>query len=195
MGVFELVFNTPSHHRVHHGRDPEYIDKNHAGVFIIWDKMFGTFQEEKQRPVYGITNPTETFNPVNAHIQPIYRLITGFGSMPGLANKIRFLFYGPAWRPKSLGGPVEVKKVDKTFKKFNLRLPLSVNVYLLFQFAINIIVGSEFLKEVNHLTSTTKLIFLVYTLYYLFSLGSFFDKKNVAFLMEGIRHFVLIILG
>jgi alkylglycerol monooxygenase len=52
---FEAIFNTPSHHRVHHGVNPKYIDKNHAGMFIIWDKLFGTFQEEKEEPTYGVT--------------------------------------------------------------------------------------------------------------------------------------------
>jgi sterol desaturase/sphingolipid hydroxylase (fatty acid hydroxylase superfamily) len=53
----EFIFNTPSHHRVHHGRNPKYIDKNHAGSLIIWDRMFGTFQAEEEKPTYGITKP------------------------------------------------------------------------------------------------------------------------------------------
>ena len=57
MGPLEWVLNTPSHHRVHHGRNPEYIDRNHAGVLIIWDRMFGTFQEEIVKPTYGVTAP------------------------------------------------------------------------------------------------------------------------------------------
>jgi sterol desaturase/sphingolipid hydroxylase (fatty acid hydroxylase superfamily) len=59
----ELIFNTPSHHRVHHGSDVEYLDRNHGGVLIIWDRMFGTFQEEKERPRYGLTNNINTYNP------------------------------------------------------------------------------------------------------------------------------------
>lgn len=60
LGPLEWVMNTPSHHRVHHGRNPKYIDRNHAGVFIIWDRMFGTFQPEEEHPVYGITTPVHT---------------------------------------------------------------------------------------------------------------------------------------
>jgi alkylglycerol monooxygenase len=67
MGWFEYVFNTPSHHRVHHGRNPKYIDKNHAGSLIIWDKMFGTFQAEEERPTYGITKPINSWNAVWAN--------------------------------------------------------------------------------------------------------------------------------
>src|SRR6185436_19175726 len=58
----ELVMNTPSHHRVHHGRNPRYLDRNHAGVFIIWDRLFGTFEPETERVVYGLTKDIHTFN-------------------------------------------------------------------------------------------------------------------------------------
>lgn len=60
----EFIFNTPSHHRVHHGTDLKYLDKNHAGVLIIWDRLFGTFRREEERPVYGLTRNMGTFNPV-----------------------------------------------------------------------------------------------------------------------------------
>ena len=59
LGWFEYVFNTPSHHRVHHGTNPKYIDKNYAGIFIIWDRMFSTFQEEEETPLYGTLKPLQ----------------------------------------------------------------------------------------------------------------------------------------
>src|SRR5690606_41132727 len=61
---------SPSHHRVHHGINPKYIDRNHAGSLMIWDRLFGTFQEEEERPIYGITTPVNSWNPVMANIQP-----------------------------------------------------------------------------------------------------------------------------
>lgn len=61
---FEMIFNTPSHHRVHHSSDLKYLDKNHAGILIIWDRMFGTFQPEEERPVYGLTRNINSFNPL-----------------------------------------------------------------------------------------------------------------------------------
>ena len=64
LGPLEYLFNTPSHHRVHHGRNPQYIDKNYAGVLIIWDKMFGTFEHEVETVRYGVTKPVESFNPL-----------------------------------------------------------------------------------------------------------------------------------
>ena len=64
LGPIEWLFNTPSHHRVHHGQNPQYIDKNYAGVLIIWDKLFGTFEPEKETVIYGITKPVNSFNPL-----------------------------------------------------------------------------------------------------------------------------------
>ncbi len=61
---FEFIFNTPSHHRVHHSSDLKYLDKNHAGILVIWDRMFGTFQEEEEKPNYGLTTNIETYNPL-----------------------------------------------------------------------------------------------------------------------------------
>ena len=67
LGFLEIFMNTPSHHRVHHGRNPKYIDKNYAGMFIIWDKWLGTFQPEEETPTYGVTTPPQNFNPVTAN--------------------------------------------------------------------------------------------------------------------------------
>lgn len=64
LGPLEWLFNTPSHHRVHHGRNPQYIDKNYAGILIIWDKLFGTFVPEEETVIYGITKPVNSFNPL-----------------------------------------------------------------------------------------------------------------------------------
>ncbi|WP_281212867.1 sterol desaturase family protein [Shewanella insulae] len=64
LGPLEWVFNTPSHHRVHHGRNPQYIDKNYAGVLIIWDRLFGTYVKEEETVEYGITKPVNSFNPL-----------------------------------------------------------------------------------------------------------------------------------
>ena len=62
------MLNTPSNHRVHHGRNPKYIDRNHGGVLIVWDRLFGTYQAEEEEPVYGITKPLASWNPLWANL-------------------------------------------------------------------------------------------------------------------------------
>ena len=121
MGPFEWVMNTPSHHRVHHGRNPEYIDRNHAGVFIIWDRMFGTFQEEIVKPTYGITRPTDTFNPIHAQWKPVADLWNDLRRIPGWWDRLRFLFAAPGWYPDSIGGPQAPPAITGEEQKFHPR--------------------------------------------------------------------------
>lgn len=96
----EWVFNTPSHHRVHHGSNPEYIDKNYAGIFIIWDKLFGTFAEEKAKVTYGITIPVKTINPFKVFFIGLVRLAKQMAKTKGLKNKLGYFFMPPGWSPK-----------------------------------------------------------------------------------------------
>lgn len=96
---FEAIFNTPSHHRVHHASNIRYLDCNHAGVLIIWDKLFGTFSEEKDfdHPVYGLTKNIESFNPlyvVSHEYQSIWRDVR---RAPKWSDKLKYIFYAPGW--------------------------------------------------------------------------------------------------
>lgn len=100
MGWLEYVFNTPSHHRVHHGRNPEYIDKNHAGVLIIWDKLFGTFEPERAPVVYGITTPINSWNPVYAQVAHFGTIGKDLTSARGWREVVRVLFGRPGWHPE-----------------------------------------------------------------------------------------------
>lgn len=95
----EYIMNTPSHHRVHHGSNPEYLDKNYAGIFIIWDRMFGTFAEEKAKVVYGVTEPINTINPFKVFFCGFSWLWTRFWSAKGIVNKFKALVLPPDWSP------------------------------------------------------------------------------------------------
>lgn len=94
---FEAIFNTPSHHRVHHGTDLIYLDKNHAGILIIWDKMFGTFQAEKFRPKYGLTKNVHTFNPVRVAFHEWINIGRDLRKSKNLHQAFHYLFDSPGW--------------------------------------------------------------------------------------------------
>jgi sterol desaturase/sphingolipid hydroxylase (fatty acid hydroxylase superfamily) len=98
LGPLEWVLNTPSHHRVHHGVDPRYLDKNYAGVFIVWDRLFGTFEPEDRPPTYGTIEPLRSFNPVWAHLQYGAKLLARVRAADGPWNKLQVLVRGPGWR-------------------------------------------------------------------------------------------------
>ncbi len=133
----EYIFNTPSHHRVHHGRDPKYIDKNHAGSLIIWDRMFGTFQEEEERPTYGITKPINSWNPVFANFSHYITMKEDLERIPKWSDRFKYLFKKPGWLPEYLGGYRAVPAIDKdTYRKYDPPSTTSLNFYVLVQYLI-----------------------------------------------------------
>jgi sterol desaturase/sphingolipid hydroxylase (fatty acid hydroxylase superfamily) len=96
---FEAVFNTPSHHRVHHATNPQYLDRNHAGIFIIWDRLFGTFELEVEKPVYGLVKNIETYNPLKIAFNEWYQMfIDFFTSKISILNKFKYLIKPPGWK-------------------------------------------------------------------------------------------------
>jgi alkylglycerol monooxygenase len=142
----EFIFNTPSHHRVHHGRNPKYIDKNHAGSLIIWDRMFGTFQEEEERPTYGITKPINSWNAAWANVSHYSDMAQDMKRIPKWSDRIKYIFKKPGWLPDYMGGYRAAPEVDKaTYKKYETPSPLSLNLYVLFQYVICLIGTSIFL--------------------------------------------------
>ncbi len=95
----EFVFNTPSHHRVHHGSDPEYLDKNYGGILIIWDRMFGSFQEELHRPRYGLTKPVDTYNLIKLQYGEYARMVSDVRRAQNWRDRLGYVFGPPGWTP------------------------------------------------------------------------------------------------
>lgn len=95
----EYVFNTPSHHRVHHGSDPEYLDKNYAGILIVWDRMFGSFQPELHRPKYGLTKPVDTYNVFKLQYGDYAELWRDLKAAQSWRDRLGYLFGPPGWQP------------------------------------------------------------------------------------------------
>ncbi len=102
LGWFEKYFVTPSHHRVHHGVNPQYIDKNYSEFLIIWDKIFGTFEEEQEEVCYGITHPPRTWDPIFINFQYWKQLWQDAVAAPYWWDKIRLWFMPLGWRPRGL---------------------------------------------------------------------------------------------
>ena len=100
LGWFEKIFMTPSQHRVHHGSDDLYLDKNFGALFSIWDRMFGTFQEEKHRPNYGLTKPINTINPVKVHLSEYISIFKDIRSARNWKEVWNYLVKHPGWKPK-----------------------------------------------------------------------------------------------
>lgn len=103
LGVVERLFlTTPSAHRVHHGRNPQYIDKNYGGVTTVWDRLFGTFEPEVEAVDYGTAPPLESDNPLTITFGEFASLWRDMAAAPRWKDKLRYPFMPPGWRPKSL---------------------------------------------------------------------------------------------
>ena len=101
---FEAILNTPSHHRVHHATNPQYLDRNHAGIFIIWDKLFGTFIPEEEKPVYGLIKNISSFNPLYVAFYEWIALFKDvFTSKTSLINRIKYFIKPPGWKHDGTG--------------------------------------------------------------------------------------------
>ncbi len=109
---FEFVFNTPSHHRVHHGRDPEYLDKNYGGILILWDRLFGTFQPERFRPNYGLTKPVDTFNIWKLQTHEYAAIARDVRAAPRLRDRLGYVFGPPGWTPRAAPQPRAAQAAD-----------------------------------------------------------------------------------
>jgi alkylglycerol monooxygenase len=126
IGPLEYILNTPSHHRVHHGRNPYCIDKNYAGVLIIWDRIFGTFEAEKkdEELAYGLVHPLTTYDPIYIQIFNYRYILKRFWQIKGFKNKLSVLFKGPGWQPGTgrLGNSEDLPKVNIVLKfKFKFK--------------------------------------------------------------------------
>ncbi len=165
MGWLEYVIVTPSQHRVHHAINPEYIDKNLGQLLCIWDRWFGTFQEELDDipPQYGVLKPANTWNPVHINFQHFWRLLTDAWRTTSYWDKLRIWFMPTGWRPADVSAkyPIEGVIIDVyAFEKYQTPSSKWFNVYIVFQ-----------------LLSTT---FLLLSLFYNFS-----DIDTVELLLYG----------
>ncbi|MET7424659.1 sterol desaturase family protein [Dactylosporangium sp. NPDC005555] len=98
-GPVEWFFNTPSHHRVHHGANAEYLDRNYGGILIIWDRMFGSFEPERARVVYGLTKNIGTYNPLRVATHEYRDIWRDVRTAAGWRDRVRFVFGRPGWQP------------------------------------------------------------------------------------------------
>ena len=187
MGFLEKFLNTPSHHRVHHGRDPKYIDKNHAGAFIIWDKMFGTFQEEEEKPHYGVTTPVNSWNAVWANLVHYDFVVNDFRHARNWKDRFSVLFKKPGWRPSYLGGYIQPKAVSDTYNKYNQATTIGLNWYIIIHYLITLVFTSIFLFKQSAFSMIDKVVIVLAITHAVINFGGIFERRKWIFISEILR--------
>ena len=187
LGPLESVLMTPSHHRVHHGRNPKYVDRNHGGNLIIWDKLFGTFQAEEEEPTYGITKPLATWNPIWANLATWSDLLEAARRTRAWRDKLLMFLKPPGWHPADLGGFEPAPDISGKEEPYDPVVSTSLAWYLFLQFAIVIAATTVFIFQAANLPQTTKLLSAAMVIVSLVVFGGLLERRKWAFVLEALR--------
>jgi alkylglycerol monooxygenase len=185
---FEFIFNTPAHHRVHHGVNPKYIDKNHGAFLIIWDRMFGTFKEEEETPDFGITTRFPSMNPVWANFHYYIDMAQKASRMNNISDKLKMIFARPGWLPDELGGYQAPPEVDKSNRPvYETQASTSSKVYVVFQFILITWGIMSFMIHFDNLSWFYRTLFFAILTMSLLISGAILENKKWVLVAEEIR--------
>ena len=196
MGFLEYVIVTPSHHRVHHAINPEYIDKNYGQILIIWDKIFNTFQVELEniKPVYGVLRPVSTWNPLVINFKHIFQLFKDACNTKFIIDKVKIWFMPTGWRPSDLDKKSPLKYISDPSKLVKYRINNS-NVKLFWiwtQYFLGVIMMFHLflIMDVDKIL-LNDYVYALFIMMHIFSYTSALDKSNLSIYSEMLK----IILG
>ncbi|HIA10925.1 MAG TPA: sterol desaturase family protein [Flavobacteriales bacterium] len=191
----EYIFNTPSHHRVHHAIDPKYVDKNYAGVFIIFDRMFGTFRAEEDEPTYGITKPLNSWNPTWANVHYYADMFAAMKQMKW-ADKLRMIVAKPGWLPEYMGGFTGAPEVDKeNYVKYDKGTTNKGLIgYILVQFILILVGISAFMYRFEEISTFYQIMFVGAIVLSMMICGALFENKKWVFVAEYARLLLLLVM-
>jgi sterol desaturase/sphingolipid hydroxylase (fatty acid hydroxylase superfamily) len=186
LGPLEWVLNTPSNHRVHHGRNPKYIDRNHGGTLIVWDRLFGTFAQEEEEPVYGVTTPLRSWNPIWANIHVWAELFSIARRATRFRDRLQVFLRPPGWRPEELGGFSPAPEIDPRNppEKFRTPRPKGLLVYSSVQFVPVLLLSSFLLRDQERLGPAPLLLGSLVVLAAFVSLAGLLEGKSWSFPLE-----------
>ncbi len=194
MGFLEKIIVTPSHHRVHHAINPEYLDKNFSQIFIFWDKWFGTFQEElaDKPPVYGITRPVQTWNPIKINFQHVWLLIKDAWRTQSWRDKLRIWMMPTGWRPDDVNEKYPVYKITDVyhFDKYSTSITQSVKIWLWIQLGALLIFVAYLFGNIAAIGSPGIFIYGLFVFLFVYAFSELMDNNRKAWIPELLK-FVL----
>jgi len=193
LGILEYLFVTPSHHRVHHASNPEYLDKNYGDMLIIWDKLFGTFKEEKEEPNFGLTKPLESHSFLWQHFHYLLEVLYVAKREKGWRNKLKVLFGSPAVMP------AEARSVlEKRYLFRNKQNPTSANRfknYVLGQFIAVLILLFVFILIEAQIPFAVQMMISGVILLTLINCGAILEQRLWVFPIEYLRGLLLALIS
>ena len=191
LGLLEYILVTPSHHRVHHAINPEYIDRNYSQILIFWDKLFGTFQPELDdvKPVYGTLKPAQTWNPVIINFKVLWQLIKDAWHTERILDKLRIWFMPTGWRPADVKEKYPLQEVTNPEKQIKYKTENSVllvaNSWV--QLNITIILMFHMFTIIPRFSATMNYLYAIMLIVNVFSFTSTLDHRNYALVAESVK--------
>ncbi|MBF6040527.1 MULTISPECIES: sterol desaturase family protein [Pseudomonas] len=190
LGWFEWFFVSPSNHRAHHAQNALYMDRNYGGVFIIWDRLFGSFQEEDDNEpvIFGVTTPLASWNPLWANVQFYVQLWNDARRAERTWDKLRIWFMRTGWRPADVAARYPMNKPDlNLFRKFEVPLDGRQQLYVALQFCTYIALGSYLMNLERSLPTAALVLGWSAVALGLFTLGVALENRPWALKLELLR--------
>ncbi len=191
MGFLEKIIVTPSHHRVHHAINTEYLDKNYGQIFIFWDKLFGTYQEEMPTvpAVYGVTRPVQTWNPIKINFMHLWLLIKDAWRAERLEDKFKIWFMPLGWRPADVAKKYPVEKIKDVyhFQKYDPANVKGLMAWSWMQMLVLLLFLSYLFGNIAKIGSPNMFIYGAFIFLTVYALTDLMDKNFSAIFWEGIR--------
>ena len=190
LGPLESVFNTPKHHRVHHGCNLYCLDRNYGGVLIVWDKLFGTFMEEKREDeiIYGLVVSPQSFSPLYLQVFYTAQMVRKSLRMSSLADTLAVFWKGPSWFPGSPRLGLDEYKINVTSRiKHDNRVPPWQTLYIIVHFCLVFYSHLQLCDETRDLRTISSGFVIINNLFALTAIGLLFDKSVYAGAVEFIR--------
>jgi len=191
MGILEYIIVTPSHHRVHHAINSEYLDKNYSQIFIIWDKMFGTFQPELKEvpPVYGTLRPVSTWNPVIINFKHVWQLIKDAWNTEKFIDKLKIWFMPTGWRPKDIKNKFPLEEVGDPFRQVKYKTNNS-QILINWSWVQHVIAGIfmfHFFTLISSQNMLSNYLYASFLIVHIFSFTATMDYSKYALLAESMK--------
>jgi sterol desaturase/sphingolipid hydroxylase (fatty acid hydroxylase superfamily) len=201
MGILEKIIVTPSHHRVHHAINPEYIDKNYSQIFIFWDFLYGTFQKEEKHipPVYGITLPAATWNPIRINFQHLALLIKDAWRTKILRDKLRIWLMPAGWRPADVEEKYPVRKITDVTNQIKYDTPSSGIFIAWCWFQLLILLGFisylfAFFNPMHQLNGMYVYLYGLFIFLFVYALTDLMDRNRTALSWASLQLLVAVFL-
>ncbi len=190
LGWFDRIFASPSNHRVHHGVNDQYVDKNYGGILIVWDRLFGTFQEERADDpvIYGTRAPLHSWNPLWANLDTYVDLARDSWRAKRWSDKLRVWVARPGWRPNdvALAHPKLAFSIERV-RKYDTTLTIFAQVYCLLQFIAIVAAGTHFLAILPALGKIDASLYALFVLTSLWILGGLLEARPAFRWLELVR--------